>query len=163
MAAVVSGIAGVLGALGMLNNMAMSVFERRREFGVLRALGCAAGESSGWSCWNRYGWPPVARRWDWPLAWPCPSRLTRWPPTAVLVQGDLSWTGILAGSGLALAMAILGSSYPAYQCTRASPISACAVDSTVMALTCLTSSRRTARPATCTEKLATACGRDREC
>ncbi len=123
-ARVVSLIAGVLGALGMLNNMAMSVFERRREFGVLRAL--------GWHRW-RIVWLVLLESLclstggaavGVAIGLIVPRALTWWPPTAVLVQGDLSWTGILAGIGLALVMAVVGSSYPAYQCTRISPISA---------------------------------------
>ncbi len=124
MAGVVSGIAGVLGALGMLNNMAMSVFERRREFGVLRAL--------GWRRWRVVWLVVLESLWlavggavlGLAIGLAVPLALTRWPPTAVLVQGDVSWTGIVAGSSLALAMAILGSSYPAFQCTRISPIAA---------------------------------------
>jgi putative ABC transport system permease protein len=124
MAGVVSGIAGVLGALGMLNNMAMSVFERRREFGVLRAL--------GWRRWRIVWMVILESLWlaaggaaiGLAVGLAVPRALTYWPPTAVLIQGDLSWTGISAGAGLALAMAVLGSSYPAYRCTRVSPISA---------------------------------------
>ena len=39
MAWLVSAIAGVIGALGVLNTMAMTIFERRCEIGVLRSMG----------------------------------------------------------------------------------------------------------------------------
>ena len=39
MAWVTSAVALVIGAVGMLNTMVMSVFERTKEIGILRAIG----------------------------------------------------------------------------------------------------------------------------
>ncbi|MDB5384439.1 MAG: hypothetical protein JWM11_85 [Planctomycetaceae bacterium] len=124
MAWVVSAIAALLGACGMLNTMAMSVFERRREFGILRAVGwrprrivqlvlleslclAAAGACLGIS-----------------VGLTVPVLLTYWPPTAVLVQGDLSFSGVLAGIALALITAVVGAVYPAYSCATIPPVEA---------------------------------------
>ena len=73
MAVLVSLIAAVLGACGMLNTMAMSVLERRREFGILRAIGWRRGAWCGWCCSNRSGWQRRAPWWGLPRAWRCPT------------------------------------------------------------------------------------------
>ena len=46
----------VIGAIGVMNTMAMSVFERRGEIGTLRAIGwrkwsqAMSGRANGWAC-----------------------------------------------------------------------------------------------------------------
>jgi putative ABC transport system permease protein len=124
MAWVVSAVAALLGACGMLNTMAMSVFERRREFGILRAVGwrprrivalvlleslclAAAGACLGIS-----------------VGLTVPVLLTYWPPTAGLVQGDISLSGVLSGIAIAGITAVVGAVYPAYSCATIPPVEA---------------------------------------
>lgn len=118
---ITSAVALVVGAIGVLNTMAMSVFERRREIAALRAMGwkprhvlklighealmlAAAGAGVGLLC----GVLMMVG-------------LSHWRATSCLVQGDISLSALLEGAGLAAAMAILGSAYPAFRILRALP------------------------------------------
>ncbi len=121
MALLVSLLAAVLGACGMLNTMAMSVLERRREFGILRAIG-----------WRRSRivrlvlleslWLAAAGAAAGVVAGMIVPRLLAWyPPTAVLIGGQVSWSAVAAGIILALATAILGAAWPAWTCASIPP------------------------------------------
>ena len=47
MAWTTAAVALILGSVGMLNTMLMSIFERTREIGLLRAVGLAAAAGAG--------------------------------------------------------------------------------------------------------------------
>jgi putative ABC transport system permease protein len=119
---VISAIACLIGALGVLNTMAMSVFERRAEIGSLRAMGwrtsrvirlilseslllAAAGASVG----IVFGLLVVAV-------------LSHWHVTSGLVQGDVSLRAIGEGVLTAAAMAVAGAAYPAFRIARTPPV-----------------------------------------
>jgi putative ABC transport system permease protein len=121
---VIAAIASLIGALGVFNTMAMSVFERRTEIGSLRAMGwrtsrvvrlilgeslllAAAGAAIG----------VVAGVGGVVL-------LSHWHVTAGLVQGDLSFRAIGEGVLTAGVMAIVGGAYPAFRIARMSPVDA---------------------------------------
>jgi putative ABC transport system permease protein len=121
---ITSAIASLIGAIGVLNTMAMSVYERRSEIGALRAMGWSklrvirmilseslllafAGTIAGCLC----GMVIVQ----------CLAYL---PATAVLVPGDVSWRAIVEGAVLAGLMAVLGALYPAYRSASLSPVEA---------------------------------------
>jgi putative ABC transport system permease protein len=119
---VISTIACLIGALGVLNTMAMSVFERRAEIGSLRAMGwrtsrvirlilseslllAAAGASVG----IVFGLVVV-------------TLLSHWHVTSGLVQGDLSFRAIGEGVLMAAAMAVVGAAYPAFRIATTPPV-----------------------------------------
>jgi putative ABC transport system permease protein len=119
---IIAAIASVIGALGVLNTMAMSVFERRTEIGSLRAMGwrtsrviqlilseslllAAAGAAIG----IVIGLAGLAL-------------LSRWHVTSGIVQGDVSYRAIGEGVMIAAAMALVGAAYPAYRIARVPPV-----------------------------------------
>jgi putative ABC transport system permease protein len=119
---IIAAIASVIGALGVLNTMAMSVFERRCEIGSLRAMGwrtsrviqlilseslllAAAGAAIG----ILIGLGGLAL-------------LSRWHVTSGIVQGDVSYRAIGEGVMIAAAMALVGAAYPAYRIARVPPV-----------------------------------------
>jgi len=124
MAWVTSVIALVIGAVGMLNTMIMSVFERTHEIGILRAIGwrkgrivrmilgeslllCLAGATLGTLA-------AVAG-----VYW-----LSGLPVVAGLVQGKISPVVIGQGYAIAVLVGLAGGLYPACRGARLSPTEA---------------------------------------
>jgi putative ABC transport system permease protein len=124
MAFVTSGIALVIGAIGMLNTMMTSVLERTREIGILRAIGwrrrrvvrmvlleavvlCLFGAAVG---------TLGAAGLTWGLAVA--------PGVNGFIQGDLSPFVIGQGFVLAVVVGVLGGLYPALYAARLAPAEA---------------------------------------
>ena len=121
---VISAVACVMGAFGILNTMAMSVFERRTEIGAFRAM--------GWRTWRVVmlivqeslllagagSVVGVAGGFLAILA------LAHWHVTSGLVQGDLPLRAVCEGIAMAALMAILGAAYPALRFARLAPVEA---------------------------------------
>ena len=124
MAWVTSTIALVIGAIGMLNTMIMSVLERTQEIGVLRAIG-----------WRR--WSVVRMILTEALLLSMGGTLlgtlsavglirflSQFPATQGFLRGDVSLDVILTGFVLSLGMALVGGAYPALRGANLSPIEA---------------------------------------
>jgi len=124
MAWLTSAIALIIGAVGMLNTMIMSVFERTREIGILRAIGwrkwrvmamilgeslvlCAAGAMLG-TCGAI-----VLTRW-----------LSTFPAAAGFLQGTVPLMVIGQGFLIAMLVGLIGGIYPAYRGASLSPTEA---------------------------------------
>ena len=121
---IIAWIAISIGAVGMLNTMAMSVTERLREIGTLRAIGwtrrrivelvlseslllSAAGAVVGIVaaiCLNRI--------------------LTQFPATSGMISGRIAPLVMLQGLGMALLVGIAGAVYPAFLAANLSPTAA---------------------------------------
>lgn len=121
MAWMTSLIAIVVGTLGMLNTMLMSVVERVREISILRALGwrrgrivrMILGESLIMSLAGGMLGAAVAilaTRW-----------LTQLPAVSGFIRPDIAPPIVAIGLALALAVALVGGVYPAYRATRLKP------------------------------------------
>jgi putative ABC transport system permease protein len=113
-----STFAIVIGAIGVMNTMAMSIFERRGEIASLRAI--------GWRKW-RIAQLIVSESLLLSVAGAIIGivlgiavilLLTHWKRTSGLVQGDLSFQAIFEGTGVAVAVALVGAAFPAYRCSR---------------------------------------------
>jgi putative ABC transport system permease protein len=114
MAWVTSAVALVIGAVGMLNTMVMSVFERTREIGILRAI--------GWGRWR------VVRLIGGVLGTAGAMLLARvlaaQPSVAGMVDSYIPPWVILQGFLIALCVGLLGAAYPAYRGAQLLPTEA---------------------------------------
>jgi putative ABC transport system permease protein len=124
MAWIVSAIAVFIGSIGVLNTMVMSVIERTREIGTLRAIG-----------WKRHR---VMRMILWESVILSVGGAILGVILAVLLMralSNLSWTsGLIAGStspgvifqgvAIAILVGVLGAIYPAYRAAGLSPMEA---------------------------------------
>jgi putative ABC transport system permease protein len=124
MAWLTSVIAVVIGSIGMLNTMIMSVFERTKEIGILRAVGwrrsrvvrMILGEALLLSLVGAVVGTLAAvglTRW-----------LTTFPQAAGFVAGDVAPSVILEGFLMALLVALVGGAYPAFRAARLLPTEA---------------------------------------
>jgi putative ABC transport system permease protein len=113
-----SAFAIIIGAVGVMNTMAMAVFERRGEIASLRAIGwrpsrvvrliasesllvSLAGAAIG-----------IAAGVGGTIL------LTFWRRTSGLVAGDVSLLAIVEGVLVAVVIALVGAAYPAWRCLR---------------------------------------------
>jgi putative ABC transport system permease protein len=124
MAWITSVISVVIGTIGMLNTMVMSVFERIREIGILRAIGwrrsrvvrMVLGEafllSLVGAILGTLG-AMVLTRW-----------LTTFPAVSGYIRGDLALEVILRGFLLAGLVGFIGGLYPAYRAALLLPTEA---------------------------------------
>ena len=121
---VTSAIALLIGAIGMLNTMIMSVYERIREIGTLRAIGwkkirvirMILVESLVLSISGGIIGTIIAV---------CLTHvLSHFRETAGLIQGDVAPIVILEGFLLAVAIGVGGAIYPAYWGANLRPVEA---------------------------------------
>ncbi len=119
-----SAIALLIGILGIANTMAMSVFERTREIGILRALGwkgrhvilliLAEATALGFAG----GLLGIA------LGWGGLRLLSTLPQTASIVSASVSPMHLLESLVIAIAAGLLAGAYPAWRGARLSPVEA---------------------------------------
>ncbi len=120
---VVSLIAVIVGGLGVLNTMLMTVSERTREIGTLRAV--------GWSCLRVMGLilsegvliSVIGGATGLLVGWGGAEILIRWAPRGFL-RTTYSPQMFLEAMAIALALGIVGALYPSYRASRLSPIEA---------------------------------------
>lgn len=124
MAWVTSAVALVIGGIGMLNTMIMSVFERTREIGILRAIGwrrqrivkmilgealllCIMGAIAG----TLLGYAAV-------------NFLAQMPSASLVVSGHVPPIAVIQGFSIALLVGLVGGLYPALRASKMSPTEA---------------------------------------
>jgi putative ABC transport system permease protein len=124
MAWVTSAVALVIGAVGMLNTMVMSVFERTREIGILRAI--------GWGRWRVVRMilmESILLSLTGGVLGAAGSValthiLASQPAVAGMVDGHIAPFVILQGFLIALCVGLLGAAYPAYRGAQLLPTEA---------------------------------------
>jgi putative ABC transport system permease protein len=121
---VTSVIAVAIGAIGVLNTMAMSVLERRSEIGALRAMGWRGSHVLRLICYEAFMLAVAGACLGQVLGVTAMLGLARWHVTSGLIQGDISLRALAEGALLAVLMALLGAAYPAYRGARLLPAAA---------------------------------------
>lgn len=119
-----SAIALLIGILGIANTMAMSVFERTREIGILRALGWKGrhvillilSEAAALGCAG--GMLGIG------MGWGALRLLSTLPQTASVVSASVSPAHLLESLIIAIASGLLAGAYPAWRGARLSPVEA---------------------------------------
>jgi len=119
-----SSIALLMGILGIANTMAMSVFERTREIGILRAI--------GWKAWRVMlliqveatvlgfvgGFIGIA------FGWGALHLLSTLPQTASIVSTSLSWVHFVEALAISVLSGLIAGAYPAWRGAHLSPVEA---------------------------------------
>jgi putative ABC transport system permease protein len=124
MAWITSLIAVVIGCVGVLNTMMMSVFERTHEIGVLRAIGWRKSRVVRMIMLEAMA-VSVMGAIIGTLAAVLLTRLLAFIPTfRAVVDGNIAPVTIAQGILVACFVAALGSIYPAYRATKQTPTDA---------------------------------------
>lgn len=120
----ISILAAVLGGVGMLNTMLMSVLERTREIGVLRALGWRRRQVLGLILQESLLLGLVGGLAGIALGVGLAALVAQVPQTAGAID-PLYDLGLLAQAlAVALVTGVLGGLYPAWRATRMRPVEA---------------------------------------
>ena len=119
-----SCIALLMGILGIANTMAMSVFERTREIGILRAI--------GWKAWRVLLLIQVEATvlgfaggiLGIFFGWGALHLLATLPQTASIVSTSLSWIHFVEALGISVLSGLIAGAYPAWRGAHLSPVEA---------------------------------------
>jgi len=124
----VSLIAVLIGGVGVMNTMLMSVFERTREFGVLRAIGWRPSRILRMIFGESVLLSTVGGGTGIALGLAAVWAVQQVPLASMLIPKAIS-PGLLAqGMGVALGLGIVGSTLPAWRASRLVPIEAIHAD-----------------------------------
>lgn len=121
---VTSAIALLIGAVGMLNTMIMSVYERIREIGVLRAIGWRRIRVVRMIMVESLLLSLAGGAVGVVIAVGLTHLLSHFPETAGFIQGDINRNVIVQGFLLALAIGFGGAIYPALWGANLQPVEA---------------------------------------
>jgi putative ABC transport system permease protein len=119
-----SSIALLIGILGIANTMAMSVFERTHEIGVLRALGWKGGHVVFLILTEATALGFVGGLLGIAIGWGALRLLSTLPQTASIVSASVSPVHLIESLGIAIASGIAAGAYPAWRGARLSPVEA---------------------------------------
>jgi putative ABC transport system permease protein len=119
-----SVVAVALSLIAMLNTMLMSVLERTKEFGLLRAVGWTRGRVIRMILGESLAIGLFAAVLGAAGAELFVRALGNWSYTRNFVQPDISLIAVLVGVALTLIAGVAGSLYPAYRGATSVPVSA---------------------------------------
>jgi putative ABC transport system permease protein len=119
-----SSIALLVAALGIANTMAMSVFERTREIGVLRALGWRRGRVMGLILVEAGALGLAGGMLGVVLGWAALRALASLPQSASIVSAAVPTMTLAEAIGIAVFVGVASGILPALRGARLSPIEA---------------------------------------
>ena len=119
-----SSIALLIGILGIANTMAMSVFERTREIGVLRALGWKSGGVMMLIQAESVVLGLVGGMFGLGVGYGALRLLSRLPETASIVSSSISALDLAEALGIAVLSGLIAGAYPAWRGAHLSPVEA---------------------------------------
>jgi len=119
-----SSLALLIGVFGIANTMAMSVFERTKEIGILRAL--------GWKRWQVLAHVEIEAvilgltggLLGIGLGWCALRVLATMPQTASFFVASLHWPLLVEAMGIAMLAGLVAGALPAWRAGRLSPVDA---------------------------------------
>ena len=120
----ISTLAILVGGVGVLNTMLMSVFERTREIGVLRALGWRRSSILGLILREAALLGVVGGMIGVGVAWSLVWLMNLVPLLTGLITAEFSWDVFARAFLVALFLGVSGGLYPAYRATRLQPVEA---------------------------------------
>ena len=121
---IVSLLALIVGGIGVMNTMAMSVVERVREIGILRAVGWRTWRIGALIVGEALGIALVALAVGLGLGVLAAHEFSDHTSTSGLVRPDFT-AGVFAwGLAFALGVALIGAAYPTWRAVRLTPIEA---------------------------------------
>ncbi len=120
----ISFLAILIGGVGVLNTMLMSVFERTREIGVLRSLGWRRRSILGLILREALWLGLFGGLAGVVVAFGFSYLLTVAPMIGGLLEPTWNWDILLRALAVALLLGVLGGLYPAYRATRLQPVEA---------------------------------------
>ena len=120
----VSLIAVLIGGAGVMNTMLMSVFERTREFGVLRAVGWRPVQVLGMVLGESLVLSALGGVLGTLLGVAAVRAVARVPAIGSMLPGTLSVALLAQGIGVALALGLAGGALPAWRASRLLPAEA---------------------------------------
>lgn len=115
MAWMTAAIALIIGAVGVLNTMIMSVFERTREIGILRAIGWSKSRVVRLILYESLLLSVAGAVIGIASAVGLTRALSWWPLVNGLIKGDVAPAVMVQGFLIALAVGLIGGAYPAYR------------------------------------------------
>jgi putative ABC transport system permease protein len=121
---IVSLLALIVGGIAVTNTMAMSVFERVREIGILRAVGWPVFRIGALLVCEALGICLLALAVGLALGYAAAELFTSGGDAASLLEPDFT-AGVFAwGLAFALGVGVIGAVYPTWRATRLTPIDA---------------------------------------
>lgn len=120
----ISLLAILIGGVGVLNTMLMSVFERTREIGVLRALGWSSGRVLGLILREAVSLGLMGGGSGILCGFFLVKLLQAIPNYGEMISAEFTVEIFFKAIGVALALGVLGGLYPAFRATRLQPVEA---------------------------------------
>ena len=120
----ISVLAILLGGIGVMNTMIMSVFERTREIGILRAVGWSGRRIVRMVIGESLVLCLVAAVFGLGLGWLAAEAVARIPSVESFLSPEYSSELVLRALGLAVGVALAGAAYPAVRAVRLLPVEA---------------------------------------
>lgn len=122
--AAISVLAVLLGAIGVMNTMIMSVFERTREIGILRAVGWSGRRIVQMVIGESLLLCLLAAVMGLGLGWLAAQAVARIPAVQSYLEPEYSADIVVRALVVAIGVALAGAAYPAVRAARLLPVEA---------------------------------------